>query len=149
AGRPLARPSFPATSAPPMRLRLSSVSPLLVLALLGSAAAAAQSGDWTLLPNSPSHGYRFEDASFLTPSLGWIVDGSGRTHRTQDGGATWELRSTVPGVYHRTTAFVSETHGWVGALFSSQKLFETHDGGATMADVTARITPAIPGGICG
>ena len=118
-----------------------------VLALL-PAGAFAQGGEWQLLEASPSHTYRFEDASFLSPLHGWIVDGAGRTHRTLDGGASWELMSDTTS-YHRTTAFVSETHGWVGTLFSPQKLFETRDAGATLVDATTRITPAITGGICG
>jgi photosystem II stability/assembly factor-like uncharacterized protein len=122
-------------------------SALAALALF-APAARAQPGDWSLLPQSPSHTYRFEDASFLTPIHGWIVDGGGRTHRTLDGGATWALRSSVND-YLRSVAFVSETHGWVGALYGPRRLYETLDGAATLTDVTARIAPAIGGGICG
>ena len=61
---------------------------------------------WTLLPGSPYHGYRFEDASFVSPQQGWIVNGSGETWQTTDGGASWALRSTVPD-YLRSAAFVS------------------------------------------
>lgn len=121
---------------------------LLALLVLVAAPVAAQSGVWVPFANSPTHGYRFEDASFVTPLHGWIVDGSGETYETTDGGTTWTLKSIVPG-YHRTTAFVSETHGWVGVLFSDTRLYETADGGTTMVDVTSRITPAIPVGVCG
>jgi photosystem II stability/assembly factor-like uncharacterized protein len=76
------------------------------------------------------------------------VEGAGRVFRTTDGGASWELRSEVPG-YLRTAVFTSPTHGWVGVLFHPTRLYETTDAGATMVDVTARIAPAIPGGICG
>ena len=120
----------------------------LALLILAAASVQAQSRIWTAAPNSPFHSYRFEDASFVTPLHGWIVNGSGETYETTDGGQSWTLKSTVFG-YHRSTAFVSETHGWVGVLFSDTRLYETTDGGTTMNDVTGRITPAITGGVCG
>ncbi|HYE94884.1 MAG TPA: T9SS type A sorting domain-containing protein [Rubricoccaceae bacterium] len=118
-----------------------------LVALLLPLAAAAQGGGWQLLPNSPVAG-RFEDASFVSPTTGWVVDGEGRTHRTTDGGNTWTLRSDVTG-YLRSVAFVSQTKGWVGVLFSGIRLYETLDGGATMTNITNRISPAVSGGICG
>ncbi len=122
----------------------------LVLALLLAAPAvpAAQVADWELLQQSPFHGYRFEDGSFVSPTTGFIVDPAGRTYRTNDAGATWELRSTVQD-YLRSTAYVSETHGFAGVLFSTARLYETTNGGATMVNATSRIAPAIGGGICG
>jgi photosystem II stability/assembly factor-like uncharacterized protein len=125
-------------------------TPLLLVILLGSAGphAAAQVADWQLLDASPFAGYRFEDGSFVDPATGFIVDPEGRTHRTTDGGATWELRSDVNN-YLRAAAFTSATHGWVGVLFSAPRLYETTDAAATMVNVTSRISPAIAGGICG
>ncbi|HLT46751.1 MAG TPA: T9SS type A sorting domain-containing protein [Rubricoccaceae bacterium] len=126
----------------PRLLLLAFVLPLAV-------SVQAQDGTWQLLPNSPEHWYRFEDGSFINPMQGWIVNGSGETWRTTDGGATWELRSAVGGDYHRSAAFVSETKGWIGVLFSDTQLYETNDGGATLDDVSDRIVPAVSGGICG
>jgi len=121
---------------------------LAVFLAAPAAAPAAQAPDWELLQTSPFHGYRFEDGSFIDPSTGFIVDPQGRTHRTTDAGATWQLRSEV-GSYLRSAAFTSAEHGWVGVLFSGTRLYETSDAGATMVDVTPRIAPAIGGGICG
>ena len=122
---------------------------LLVFLIAGPAIApAAQTADWQVLPESPFAGYRWEDASFLNPQTGWIVEGGGSVYRTLDAGASWEERSNVPG-YLRTAVFTSASHGWVGVLFHATRLYETSDAGATMVDVTSRIAPAIPGGICG
>jgi photosystem II stability/assembly factor-like uncharacterized protein len=123
---------------------------LLVALILAAPAAApaAQTADWQVLAESPFAGYRWEDGSFVDPQTGWIVEGGGRVYRTLDAGATWEERNDVPG-YLRTAVFTSATHGWVGVLFHATRLYETSDAGATMVDVTSRIAPAIPGGICG
>jgi len=131
-----------------MRSALAALAALVLFAVLPPRPAAAQGGDWHLLVQSPFHSYRFEDASFLSPLQGWIVNGGGETWRTLDGGASWELRSTVPN-YLRSIAFVSPTHGWVGALYGTQRLYETTDGGTTLTNVSGRISPAVSGGICG
>lgn len=122
--------------------------PFLVALLIALPFAASGQG-WTLLENSPFHGYRFEDAAFVSPERGWIVNGAGETYETQDGGDSWTLRSQVSG-YLRTTAFPSATRGWVGVLFNQNaRLYETRDGGVTMVNVTDRIQPALGGGVCG
>jgi photosystem II stability/assembly factor-like uncharacterized protein len=108
--------------------------------------AAAQG--WELLESSPSHGYRFEDGSFINPTTGWIVNPDGEIWQTTDMGESWELKDQVSG-YLRSTAFVSETKGWVGVLFSSTQLYETTNGGDFFYDISNRITPSIGGGICG
>ncbi|HIL58428.1 MAG TPA: hypothetical protein EYG39_11040, partial [Rhodothermales bacterium] len=122
--------------------------PLLIALLIALPLTASGQG-WTLLENSPFHSYRFEDAAFVSPERGWIVNGAGETYETQDGGESWTLRSQVPG-YLRTTAFPSAGLGWVGVLFNQNaRLYETRDGGETMVNVTDRIQPAIGGGVCG
>ena len=121
---------------------------LFALAALFVAAPALAQPYWELVASSPEDSYRFEDASFVTPDHGWIVDGSGRVHETLDGGATWTLKSSNF-EYLRAAAFVNSTHGWIGALYGNNHLFETTDAGATLINVTSRIAPAISGGICG
>lgn len=118
----------------------------LVLLLLALPVVAH--AQWAVLADSPFHSYRFEDAAFLSPERGWIVNGSGETWETQTGGMSWSMRSDVPG-YLRTAAFPSADLGWVGVLFHPTRLYETRDGGITMTNVTSRIQPAIPGGVCG
>jgi photosystem II stability/assembly factor-like uncharacterized protein len=112
------------------------------------AAPQAQVADWLLLASSPTASFRFEDGSFLTPSLGWIVDGQGRMFRTEDAGDTWDLRSDIPD-YLRTVVFTSPSRGFAGTLYSDRRLYMTDDAGATMVDVTGRISPPIGGGVCG
>ncbi|MEM1057265.1 MAG: T9SS type A sorting domain-containing protein [Bacteroidota bacterium] len=120
---------------------------LLLIAFALPIAASAQS--WVVLDQSPFDNYRFEDAAFLSPERGWIVNGDGETFETQDGGETWQMRSRVPG-YLRTTAFPSADIGWIGVLFNvNARLYETRDGGTTLVNVTDRIQPAIDGGVCG
>lgn len=120
----------------------------LLLALAPLAALAQQAPNWVGMTGSPTHSYRFEDAAFVSPEAGWIVNGSGETWATENGGTTWTLQSDVPG-YLRSAAFPSPDLGWVGVLFSDTRLYETRDGGITMTDVTDRIQPAVGGGICG
>jgi len=121
-----------------------------LLALLAAFPVAAQPS-WQAVPGSPFHSYRFEDAAFLSPARGWIVDGSGETYETADGGDTWTLRSDLANTYLRTTAFVRPDLGWAGVLYGPEALLETSDGGLTFTDISARISPAMPSGagICG
>ncbi len=123
---------------------------LLVVAAALVALPALAQPTWAVLPASPVHSYRFEDAAFVTPRHGWVVNGSGETWETLDGGGSWARRSTV-GEFLRTTAFVGERHGWIGALYGPRALFETTDGGATLVDATARIAPGLGSGngLCG
>ena len=123
---------------------------LLVLALAASAGASAQSPlAWDVLPASPFHGYRSEDVAVVGPHV-WAVNGSGQAWRSDDRGDTWTQTFADPYSYFRATAFPTAQTGWIGVLFNSTaRLYETRDGGATYANVTDRIQPAIPGGICG
>jgi photosystem II stability/assembly factor-like uncharacterized protein len=106
-----------------------------------------------LLPSSPTQPYRFEDASFLDATTGWVVGGLGEVFETDDGGKTWRLRSRIQGserpVYLRSVIFVTRTHGFVGTLDSSRVLLETTDGGASWTNLSARLKGARVLGICG
>ncbi|MDX1420334.1 MAG: T9SS type A sorting domain-containing protein [Rubricoccaceae bacterium] len=126
----------------PRRLPLA----LAALTLL-AAPALAQAPAWDWLSDSPYNGYRSEDVFFIDEAEGWAVNGSGEVWRTQDGGDAWALTATPDG-YLRSVGFASETHGWVGVLFSDAVLYETTDGGLSFTDVTDRIVPAVNGGIC-
>ncbi len=129
---------------------MSRLCPALWLAALIGALPAAAQPSWEVLPASPFHSYRFEDAAFESAEHGWIVDGSGETYETTDGGLTWALRSDV-GDYLRTVAFARPDLGWIGVLYGPAALMETRDGGATLTNATGRIAPAMPAGagICG
>ena len=121
---------------------------LLAFVLVTPALAQDDPGTWTLLDASPSHQYRFEDGSFLDPNTGWIINGSGEVHRTEDGGETWTLLEVLP-AYLRTTVFLDNQHGFIGTLTQPNVLYETTDGGQTFTDITSRISGPLPHGICG
>ncbi|HUO51495.1 MAG TPA: hypothetical protein VMT93_03175 [Gemmatimonadaceae bacterium] len=138
-------------------------------ALLAAAALALACGTdspapppvaagWSLLSGSPlaGEGKHHMDAWFLSADTGFMVDIDGKLWRTQDGGATWELRNVTTSVLMRAVAFVSPTHGFIGNLNSTggvptpdYALFETTDGGATIHNITSRISGPIPVGVCG
>src|SRR5690606_3993933 len=123
----------------------------LIAALLTLAGAAQAQGPpvWMQLEGSPFNEYRNEDLFFLNEARGWSVHGAGggTVWRTLDGGGTWTLTATLDG-YLRSVGFADEDLGWVGVLFSAARLYETRDGGLSFDDVTDRIQPPVPGGIC-
>ncbi|MCH7976595.1 MAG: T9SS type A sorting domain-containing protein [Bacteroidetes bacterium] len=122
----------------------------LLLALLPFAVGSQTPPTWELLPNSPTHGYRFEDLEAVSPQVLFITNGSGEIFRTTDGGDSWELRYSDPQFrYFRSLAFVDENHGWVGLLDGGDVLYETTDGGETIMAATPRISGPLPQGICG
>ncbi len=134
-----------------MRLRyvLRRAVPCGVLAFVLPVLVRAQGApQWSLLDASPHHPYRSEDVFFVDPAHGWAVNGAGEVWRTADGGASWEGPTVVSG-YLRATGFATPEVGWVGVLFSDERLYETRDGGQTLTDISGRIQPAIGGGICG
>ena len=126
-----------------MRLLLVS----LVLLFAAPALSQQAAGTWSALEASPSHGYRFEDGSFLDPETGWIVNPDGEVWGTTDGGTNWTLLDNLP-AYLRSTVFVNPQHGFVGTLNQSNVLYETTDG-ANFTDITGRITGPTPWGVCG
>ncbi|NNF57172.1 MAG: T9SS type A sorting domain-containing protein [Rhodothermaceae bacterium] len=132
-------------------MRLSVL--LLLAALVGSAwprsgVQAQATGEWELLPNSPARPGRHDDVFFVDDRNGWVVNGNGEVWRTLNGGSTW-IQSLVLDPFLRSVSFATPQIGWVGALFGPVRLFETRDGAVTITDVSARIFPQIPGGICG
>ncbi len=120
----------------------------LFACLVAASASGQEAGTWSLLPASPEHSYRFEDASFVDPQTGWIVNGSGEVFRTDNAGADWTLQATLP-AYLRSVAFVSERRGIIGTLDQEDVLYATTDGGETFVDLTDRISGPRPKGICG
>lgn len=120
---------------------------LALLCLMACPAWAQDGGTWELQTQSPSAG-RFEDASFLDPQTGWIINGGGEVYRTVNGGGGWTLQATLP-AYLRATAFVNEDRGFIGTLNQSNVLYETTNGGVTFTDITNRISGPTPFGICG
>ncbi len=111
--------------------------------------------NWQILPQSPQNGQKQDDAFFLTPALGWSVNGSGRIYKTQDGGASWTKMLDQPGTYFRCIGFLDSLHGFAGNIGTdyfpnvsdATPLYRTDDGGASWQVVTTIDGPA-PAGLC-
>jgi photosystem II stability/assembly factor-like uncharacterized protein len=121
-----------------------------------SAPAPTSREGWTLLQSSPptAGSQRHDDVFFLDDRLGWVVNVRGETHRTRDGGATWEQLGQVD-VFLRCVGFASPDRGWVGNYnltnnpAPDRALFETTDGGRTWSNISSRIRGAAVAGLCG
>ena len=112
---------------------------------------------WESLTNAPlrSAASRHDDVFFLDDANGWLINGAGEVHGTEDGGANWTPLHTEDGVFFRSVGFADESRGWIGNLNGfnqptpSSALYETTDGGMTWTNITDRVTGPEPVGICG
>jgi photosystem II stability/assembly factor-like uncharacterized protein len=91
---------------------------------------------------------RHDDVWFVDALIGWAVNSDGHIIKTTDGGLTWVLQQSTPGVYLRCLGFAGASIGWVGTLTRSRRLYHTVDGGATWAVVTPLPVEA-PVAVCG
>ena len=111
--------------------------------------------NWELLPQSPQNGQKQDDVFFLSPALGWSVNGSGRIYKTRDGGATWTKMLDQPGTYFRCIGFLDSLHGFAGNIgmdyfpnvSDATPLYRTDDGGVSWKPVTS-ISGDTPTGLC-
>lgn len=109
---------------------------------------------WQLLDAAPSINGKQDDLYFLSPELGYSVNGLGRIYKTVDGGASWTQLVDQPGTYFRAILFVDEQRGFAGnigpdyfpGVTDDTPLYGTTDGGATWAPVAIE-GPAVKG-IC-
>ena len=109
---------------------------------------------WTKLETEPYRGKQ-DDIFFLTPELGWYVNGAGRIYKTTDGGRTWVKKLDKPGTYFRCIGFADENRGFAGNIgpdyfpnvSDATPLYETRDGGETWTAV-AKIDGAPVKGLC-
>jgi photosystem II stability/assembly factor-like uncharacterized protein len=107
---------------------------------------------WTKLPTEPFRGKQ-DDIFFVSPAVGWYVNGTGKIYKTTDGGATWTKQLDKPGTYFRCIAFLDEKRGFAGTIGTeyypnvtdTTPLYETRDGGATWTAVTNITGPAVKG----
>ena len=125
----------------------------LILTISASLFAQNPSG-WETLANAPFVS-RHNDAYFVTPTLGWIVNGDGQIFRTDDRGSSWVMQFEQSSSHFRSVGFVDSLRGWVGNVgqgeFSAtdgNPLYHTEDGGLTWLPVTTFIGQH-PRGLCG
>ena len=109
---------------------------------------------WSKLETEPYRGKQ-DDIYFVTPDLGWYVNGSGKIFKTVDGGATWVMKLHKPGTYFRCIAFIDAQRGFAGNIgpdyfpnvTDATPLYETRDGGESWTAVTS-IRGPMPVGLC-
>lgn len=107
------------------------------------ADSAKEAFQWTKLKTEPFRGKQ-DDVFFITPEIGWYVNGSGKIYKSTDGGASWTLKLDKPGTYFRAIGFVNERRGFAGNIGTDYfpnvtdtiPLYETMDGGETWKPVT-------------
>ena len=107
---------------------------------------------WTKLQTEPYRGKQ-DDIFFVTPQLGFYVNGSGRIYKTNDGGTTWVKKLDRPGTYFRCIAFVDDRRGFAGnigtdyfpGVTDTTPLYETRDGGETWTAVTTIVGSPVKG----
>ena len=101
-----------------------------------AVATPAASAHWFKLPTEPYKGKQ-DDIFFVTPQLGFYVNGHGKIFRSEDGGTSWQLTLSQPGTYFRAIGMVDAWHGFAGNLGTdyfpgvtdAQPLYETVDSG--------------------
>ncbi len=104
---------------------------------------------WVVADPSLPTAARYDDISFVNPSLGWAVNSSGQIYKTTDGGNSWTLQKQISG-YFRCVKFADSLNGWAGTLDNTQLLYHTTDSGDHWNLVTnIPTTPVSPKRICG
>lgn len=98
--------------------------------------------------NAPEASSRTDDIWFLDHNRGWAVNSNGQILHTADGFSTWTEQFHDEELYLRCVGFASESRGWVGTLTASNRLLETHDGGANWTAVTD-LPDLAPSAVCG
>ena len=128
---------------------------VLALIVLWSSSAYSQSSPaWLTLPNAPVVG-RHNDAYFVSPEMGWIVNGDGDIFGTNDGGDSWELQFHQGTAHFRAVGFADASKGWAGNVGEGEfgatdttAIYQTLDGGTTWTPQVEFEGP-VPKGICG
>jgi photosystem II stability/assembly factor-like uncharacterized protein len=94
-----------------------------------------------------------DDIFFLTPDLGWYVNGAGKIYKTSDGGKKWVEKLSKAGTFFRTIGFVDENIGFAGnigtdyfpGVTDTTPLYVTQDGGETWNAVASIDGPVVKG----
>lgn len=120
-----------------------------------TATADGQDGyQWQDLSGAP-YAARHNDAFFVNPDTGWIVNGWGEVHRTTNGGGSWDRQLYLVNSHFRSVGFLDSKRGWIGNVgygefgaTDSTLLYRTEDGGATWVPQDSVEAPSGTG-ICG
>lgn len=107
---------------------------------------------WQKLTTDPYRGKQ-DDIVFVSPEIGWYVNGAGKIYKTTDGGKVWIKQLEKPGTYFRCIAFLNEQHGFAGnigtgyfpGVTDETPLYETMDGGQNWKPVTKLEGPKVTG----
>lgn len=148
-GRAPVAPLIPAsTSAPAAANSPDSAPEAPTIARTQAPTPAAQPTgtalpDWTIL-NTERYPGKQDDIFFISPEIGWYVNGGGKIFKTTDGGQTWVQKLHQPGTYFRCIAFVDEKLGFAGNIgpgyfpnvTDEVPLYRTDDAGETWNPVT-------------
>lgn len=137
---------------------MTRYTPFLLLLAFGLILfpKTLHSQSWSLLPNSPTSGFRHDGMSFINADTGWVVNVDGYIYKTTDGGDSFTQLLFQPETSFRCVGFADANRGWAGNLgpgaFSPGNdtipLYETNDGGVSWQPVT-NISGPIPKGLCG
>ncbi|HEU4496982.1 MAG TPA: T9SS type A sorting domain-containing protein [Flavobacterium sp.] len=129
---------------------------ILLFLLFSNFFLFSQTFNWNNLPNAPYNGGKQDGIYFFNKDIGWSVNGSGKIHKTIDGGDSWIQQKNSPGTYFRSIAFINDQIGFAGnvginyfpGVSDTNPLYKTIDGGNSWSPVTSNITGTVPTGIC-
>lgn len=101
---------------------------------------------------------RYDDIWFISPEVGWAVNGNGEIRKTSNGGASWdEVQFRNPDFYFRSISMAKDgKSGWAGCTTPGSELFRTTDGSTwelfvdrLPRDNNGRLQSNAPTAICG
>ena len=118
----------------------------------GRAALAQSPITWTTFQTERYPGKQ-DDIFFISPDIGWYVNGAGKIFKTTDAGKTWTMQLHKPGTYFRCIAFVDDKLGFAGNIgpgyfpnvSDDVPLYVTKNGGETWDAVTSIEGPKVVG----
>lgn len=127
----------------------------VVLALL-IHSIYSQTYNWSTISGAPYNAAKQDGIYFINKDTGWVVNGSGKIFKTQNGGTNWLQQKNSPGTYFRCVAFINNQIGFAGnvgtnyfpGVTDTNPLYKTIDGGNSWSVLTASITGVIPTGVC-